>query len=135
MTWLPVIDVSIYLADPNSEQAKQECKKAAEALHFYSALAIKDGRVSFEHNNKFLNTMEDYFAQSEQDKFQDVKPELSFQVGATPENQEIPSCGSKSDCLEFISNLTQESKPLPFDQPDPKWRFFHRIGRIFMILR
>ena len=125
---LPVIDLSIYLKDPNSQQAHLECLKAAKALESYSALSIRDPRVSESQNSDFLDLLEDYFNQSEDDKMKDARPELFYQVGATPANTELPRCGRDEKCLKYVDSLNEQDKPLDFNQKDPKWRFFWRIG-------
>jgi len=72
--------------------------------------------------------MEDYFAQPKEAKMQDCHPELHYQVGATPSHVELPICKSDMECNERIATLDKENKPLPITGPDPKWRFFWRIG-------
>ncbi|KAJ3111438.1 hypothetical protein HDU96_005698 [Phlyctochytrium bullatum] len=127
---LPVVDITPFLKDPTSAEAIAECKKAAETLEKYSALCIKDPRVSEDKNSEFLDLMEDYFAQPLEDKLVDTRPELGYQVGATPELTEVPRCGRDDDCLERVSKMPETEKPLDFNGPDPKWRFFWRIGSV-----
>ncbi|KAI8928915.1 hypothetical protein BC831DRAFT_446344 [Entophlyctis helioformis] len=125
---LPSINLVPFLADPTSEAAIAECKKAAEAIKTYSAFAVLDPRVSEAENSSFLDTLEDYFGQDDDVKRQDCRPEVHYQVGATPENTEEPRCGRDDDCLELVSKMTAEDKPYDFSQPDKKWRFFWRMG-------
>lgn len=125
---LPIIDLAIYLKDPNSDGAKAECKKAAKALLDYSALAVRDPNCTEQENSSFLDLMEDYFSQSTELKLKDSRPEYSFQVGCTPAHKEVPKCGNDANCLEMVENMKPENKPGNFNEPDPKWRFFHRIG-------
>ncbi|KAJ3226717.1 hypothetical protein HK099_004327 [Clydaea vesicula] len=125
---LPIISLATYMENPDSEDAKKECKKAAEALVKYSALAVKDPRVSEEDNSRFLNLIEDYFNQPEEVKLEDVRAEYSYQVGPTPGNTEIPKCGNDTGCLEMVAKMQEKDKPLDFNGKDPKWRFFWRIG-------
>ncbi|KAI9095775.1 hypothetical protein DFS34DRAFT_162159 [Phlyctochytrium arcticum] len=125
---LPIIDFEPYLADPTSEAAREECRKAAEAIETYSALAVRDPRVLESHQKTFLDTMEDYFAQSHEAKLPDARPELGYQVGVTPENTEKPRCGRDEACNELVKLMSPENQPLPYDGTDPKWRFFWRIG-------
>lgn len=54
----------------------------------YGAILIKDSRASETVNSTFLDTLEDYFAQSEAEIVKDTRPEVHFQVGATLENTE-----------------------------------------------
>ena len=47
-------------------------------------------RVTFELNNEFLNMFEDYFARSREEKMKQVRPDLAYQIGATPDHKETP---------------------------------------------
>ncbi|KAI8905922.1 hypothetical protein EDD86DRAFT_193620 [Gorgonomyces haynaldii] len=125
---LPVIDLTPFLENPDSEASREECRKAAEAMKTYSAFAVRDPRVTEEENSQFLDTLEDYFGQDDQVKLNDIRPDLSYQVGTTPECVELPRCGRDDKCIELVAKLTPENKPFAFDKPDPKWRFFWRIG-------
>ncbi|KAJ3205332.1 hypothetical protein HDU67_008917, partial [Dinochytrium kinnereticum] len=123
---LPVIDIAAFLKDPTSAEAIAECKRAAETLEKYSALCIRDPRVSEEYNGKFLDLMEDYFNQELEEKLVDTRPDVGYQVGATPELTEVPRCGRDDDCLERVEKMPENEKPLDFNGPDPKWRYHHR---------
>lgn len=125
---LPVISIDEYLKNPNSEEAKIEIKKMEHAVKTYSAFAIKDTRVTEQQNSEFLDMMEDYFDQETELKLEDSRPELHYQVGATPGLTELPRCGRDDDCIELVSKMLDENKPFEFDSPDPKWRFFWRLG-------
>ena len=70
----------------------------------------------------------DYFAQSEEAKLLDVRKELSYQVGATPSMVEVPICKADAECVARINELADENRPQPIKGPDPKWRFFWRVG-------
>jgi hypothetical protein len=83
---LPVIDLDVFLADPASPAAHAECAKAAEALITHGALILHDSRVSEDDNSRFLDLLEDYFAQPEPTLRADERPELGYQVGVTLEN-------------------------------------------------
>lgn len=120
---LPVVNLSPFLTDPSSDQALSECKKAAEAFIKFSACSILDERVTEEDNSKFLNLLEDYFDQPRNVKMLDVRPELAYQVGVTPDHTEMPRCGRDLKCMEYIQSLEKDDQPNPFDQKDPKWRF------------
>lgn len=117
---LPIIDFN--------DRSVEQCVKAQEALHKYGALLIRDPRVTEEHNEKFLSMMERYFDQSTELKMKDVRPEFSYQVGATPELTETPKCAFDADCLEVIEKLSDDNKPHIPTSADPKWRYFWRIG-------
>lgn len=95
---LPIVDLDVFLASPDSEASAKECKKvrdflnttpgspdysrnqAADALITYGALLLHDSRVSEEDNNTFLDLIEDYFAQPEELLKKDERPELGYQV-------------------------------------------------------
>lgn len=111
-----------------SEEARQACQALATSLLETGIVILRDARVTDEQNNGFLDMMEDYFAQPKEAKMQDCHPELHYQVGATPSHVELPICKSDMECNERIATLDKENKPLPITGPDPKWRFFWRIG-------
>jgi len=69
--------------------------------------------------------MEKYYDLSHEQKLKDVRPELSYQLGATPEFTEVPR-----DHLEKIKDLgsSQSNAPHIPQGADPKWRYFWRIG-------
>ena len=127
-TELPVINLTPFLHDPQSNEALAECAKAAKAMSEYSCLSVLDPRVTETMNSNFLNLLEDYFEQPDAVKALDARPELSFQVGATPANTELPRCGRDPKCLAVVEALSDEDKPSDLNQKDPKWRFFWRVG-------
>eukprot|EP01117_Protostelium_nocturnum_P005102 TRINITY_DN1851_c0_g1_i1.p1 TRINITY_DN1851_c0_g1~~TRINITY_DN1851_c0_g1_i1.p1 ORF type:complete len:347 (-),score=141.26 TRINITY_DN1851_c0_g1_i1:69-1109(-) len=120
---LAPVDLSAYLADPKSEQAIQDCKRVAEILKQTSCLVLKDPRVSESENSKFIDMMEKYYELPLEEKMKDVRAELSYQVGATPEFTEVPR-----DHAEKIAKLKDPHDAQPPKGADPKWRFFWRIG-------
>ncbi|KAH7308678.1 hypothetical protein B0I35DRAFT_99830 [Stachybotrys elegans] len=127
---LPVIDLDVYLNQPRDSPAVQaECEKAAQALITYGALVLHDSRVSEDDNSTFLDLLEDYFAQPEADLRRDERPELSYQIGVTLENTEKPKCAVDEPCLDVISRLQPDQRPLDISahSPDPKCRFFWRM--------
>ena len=129
---LPAIDLDAYLSssDPSSDPAVlAECRKAAQSLITYGALVLHDSRVSENENTTFLDLLEDYFAQPEEDLRRDERPELSYQIGVTLENTEKPKCAVDEPCLDVIKRLHPSQRPLDIGghQPDPKCRFFWRM--------
>lgn len=128
---LPVVDVDLFLADPSSPAALAEANKCANAMIRYGAILIKDSRASETVNSTFLDTLEDYFAQSEAEIVKDTRPEVHFQVGATLENTEQPKCYSSADCQALIRALDPAERPLDLEggKADPKQRFFRRLGK------
>lgn len=124
---LPVIDLDVFLHQPRDSVAVQaECEKAANALITYGALVLHDSRVSEQDNETFLDILEDYFAQPEEDLKKDERPELSYQIGVTLENTEKPKCAVDEPCLNVIQRLAPSERPLDImaHSPDPKCRFF-----------
>ncbi|RKO95648.1 hypothetical protein CAUPRSCDRAFT_2547, partial [Caulochytrium protostelioides] len=100
---LPVIDLAVWLTDPTSAASMAECRKAAQALETYSAFALRDPRVREEDNARFLDMMEDYFAQPTAAKQRDARPEYGYQVGVTPELTEVPRCGRDAACQQHVA--------------------------------
>lgn len=127
---LPIIDLDVFLREPRgSREVQDECKRAANALTTYGALVLRDSRVSEEENSTFLDLLEDYFAQPEEDLKKDERPELSYQIGVTLENTEKPKCAVDEPCLRIIQRLEPAERPLDITahDPDPKCRFFWRM--------
>ncbi|KAH9178798.1 Clavaminate synthase-like protein [Lactarius sanguifluus] len=145
---LPIIDLDIYRSQsldspgrggrvqqgiylPSDSLITLICfRQAAEALITYGALLLRDSRVSEDDNATFLDLLEDYFSQSISDLQKDERPEVGYQVGVTLENTEKPKCAVDEPCLSVISRLEPDQRPLDITahQPDPKCRFFWRMG-------
>ena len=102
---------------------KEECQKVANSFHTYGIIIVRDGRVTETDNSTFLNTMEKYFQQTKEKKDKDIRPDLFYQVGATPSLTEKP----KNHCDKIIPGI---DRPVTLCPPskDAKWRFFWRIG-------
>lgn len=81
-------------------------------------------RASEEDNATFLNMMERYFEQT--DFATDARPNLSYQVGVTPELIERP----RNHC-QRVAKLELAHQPVTLCPPelDKKSRFFWRIGQ------
>ncbi|KAL1843525.1 hypothetical protein VTJ49DRAFT_1118 [Mycothermus thermophilus] len=127
---LPIIDLDVFLQQPrDSEALKAECARAADALITYGALVLHDSRVSMSDNDTFLDLLEDYFAQPEEDLKKDERPEFAYQIGVTLENTEKPKCAVDEPCLRVIERLAPSERPLDISghEPDPKCRFFWRM--------
>ncbi|KAF9567020.1 Clavaminate synthase-like protein [Agrocybe pediades] len=130
---LPVIDLDVFLAGPaGSEAVIAECKKAADALITYGALVLHDSRVLKEDNETFLDLMEDYFNQPQEELKKDERPELHYQIGVTLDNTEKPKCAADEPCLRIIEALEPSERPLDITahSPDPKCRFFWKMNDI-----
>ncbi|KAF8506789.1 Clavaminate synthase-like protein [Russula emetica] len=128
---LPIIDFDIFRSQPlDSPEVTAECIKAADALKTYGALLLQDSRVSEDDNATFLDLLEDYFSQPLSELKKDERPEVGYQVGVTLENTEKPKCAVDEPCLRVIARLDPGQRPLDITahQPDPKCRFFWRMG-------
>jgi len=86
--------------------------------------------VSEDDNATFLDLLEDYFSQPLSELKKDERPEVGYQVGVTLENTEKPKCAVDEPCLRVIARLDPGQRPLDITahQPDPKCRFFWRMG-------
>jgi isopenicillin N synthase-like dioxygenase len=126
---LPVVDLAPHLRRHESPAfaaaAVEEAKKAADGLHRYGLLVVRDPRASAEDNDRFLDMLERYFEQPEDAKLADVRKEYYYQVGTTPSRTELP----RNHC-ERMRAYKEADAPLSLCPPekDPKWRFFWRIG-------
>lgn len=126
-----VIDLSHFLdSRPGFED---DCRKICSSLHEFGVVVVKDPRVAFDENDRFLDMMEKYYEQPDEIKEKDVFPKYFYQVGATPEGIEI----ARDHCAKIEEQFSgQESKQNSPDMPvtqcppgaDPKWRYFWRIG-------
>jgi len=93
---------------------------------------VRDPRVDSRHNARFLDVMEAYFSQPVEQKMKDARPHLHYQVGITPEGIERPRCLNDPAIRGIISALGEDdggrNAPRPPHGPDPKWRYFWRLG-------
>ena len=89
---------------------------------------MRDPRVTEADNDEFLDLLEEYFSQPAELKAEDARPELSYQVGATPEGVEVPRCMADPSCLKEIANMPPEHRATVPPGADPKWRFMWRVG-------
>ncbi|GAA5867207.1 hypothetical protein JCM3774_002374 [Rhodotorula dairenensis] len=128
---LPVVDLDVYRQTEDASLAAAEARKTAEALIEYGALIVRDSQVSEQANERFLDVMEDYFAQPQEALEHDLRPEVHYQVGVTLENTEKPKCHSSESCRAVIAALEPEERPLDLEggHADPKCRFFYRMGK------
>jgi isopenicillin N synthase-like dioxygenase len=116
---VPIVDLAPFMADPSSPAARAEIEKVARGLVDYGCLVIKDPRVDESHNDTFVDMLEKYFALS--DAKRDARPEISFQVGVTPERTEVP----RNHCAK-AAELAEGHQPVSLCPPEPdlKMRFF-----------
>jgi isopenicillin N synthase-like dioxygenase len=126
---VPVIDISAWvLGERDSAAVKAACLSVAESLRETGALVVRDPRVSEADNAAFLDMVERYFAQPREAKMKDVRAELSYQVGATPDLVELPLCAVDADCAQEVAAQPLEHRATMPTGPDPKWRYMWRIG-------
>lgn len=104
------------------------CRAMAESIHRTGVLVVRDPRVSAEDNATFQTLMQRYYSQPEELLLPDARPDLFYQVGVTPDLKETALCATDTDCHDMIEQLSPEDRPLLPTGPDPKWRFFWRVG-------
>lgn len=117
------VDISAFVAGRDDVES---CKRIASSLREFGAVLVRDPRVGAGDSARFLDMMERYFARPREEKLKDARPELFYQVGATPNGVERPRDNSRiADTLgpsdRPVSNPSARLK-------DPKWRFFWRCG-------
>lgn len=121
MKEIPIVDIAGFL---KGQPSPEECKQVAYALEEYGTLIIRDPRVSEEQNARFLDMMEQYYGQPEEVKAKDMRPEIHYQLGVTPEYTE-----KARDHRALIEReIPKDALPHIPTGPDAKCRFFWRIG-------
>jgi hypothetical protein len=137
LTPLLLADESLLLRDPAALAAS---KQIAASLVATGCVLVRDPRVSERDNSRFLDLLERYFEQPEDSKKRDARPELHYQVGATPEGIERPSLlredsTSAARARRLVERIKREREtdsdshlPTWPRGADPKWRFFWRVG-------
>lgn len=125
---IPIVDAIIYMN--NSEGWEDECKKVAYSFHKFGIVKFRDPRVNEEDNDEYIDMVEKYFAEVSQkfyrgEELKDVRPDLCYQTGATPEGKE-----RARNHQELLDSLKGSNKPMSVSPPvvDAKWRFFWKIG-------
>ena len=129
MADLPVIDLAELLAlpagAPPTPSILAAAAAAADALHRFGLLIVRDPRASEAANDAFLDMMEAYFAQEEAAKLADVRADMYYQVGTTPSRVELP----RDHCARMRAFVAAAKPPsLCPPEKDPQWRFFCRLG-------
>lgn len=79
---LAVISIDEYRAASvaDAARAREEAQKLAEALILTGAVVVRDSRATKETNDRFLDLLEDYFAQPDEVLRKDERPEVGYQV-------------------------------------------------------
>lgn len=117
---LPVFDLGVFLSDPGSPEAARLCTALADCLRLSSALVVRDPRVDTSDNDGFLSLMERYFSQPTEAKLADVRADLAYQVGATPEGVEKPRCLRDPAILAHAASLAPADRPTTPTRADVK---------------
>ena len=127
---IPVIELSKWLnrSSDDSAEVQELAQQVARCFEQTGVLIVRDPRVSESDNNTFVDLMEKYYNQPDEVKLKDARPELHYQVGATPENTEVPRCRFDPRCEGIFAAQAPENKAHKIVGADPKWRFFWRIG-------
>jgi len=128
---LPVIDLTDFIDNKTGDL--KHCQELIDGLKKYGCLAVKDPRVNESYNEKFIDNMERYFESrgleySETGTHDDIKPEFSYQVGATPELKETARNHALTIKDRFRNALPDTPQPPP---PNGLWRFFWRVGEVY----
>ncbi|XP_012574283.1 uncharacterized protein [Cicer arietinum] len=114
---LDPVDLSLYLdvcsfgIGTRSYEFTRDCTHISGNLKEFGVAVVRDPRLKASDYDCFLDTMECYF------KTLPDNPHLQHEVGVTPERTEVPR-----------SSLYEEHRPLTRVGPDPKWRYFWKIG-------
>lgn len=88
-TTLPVVNLSHFLNSPASPEAVKESKHLSEALYNTGSVLVKDPRVHYDDNSKFLDLFEKYFASRSEMKAKglpipEMFPKNGYKTGLTP---------------------------------------------------
>ena len=123
-----------YLSNPDptsiSSSLLSDCSRVSNSFHHTGVLVIRDPRVNENENWSFINMLEQYYLRASSQFYSsqlvpEIKPELHYQVGATPEKVEK----ARNHCNR-MQNLPESERPTSECPPraDDKWRYFWRIG-------
>jgi isopenicillin N synthase-like dioxygenase len=121
----PIVDISPHLEA--TEQAREACKRVADALAEYGQVIFRDDRVNFLAGHGFIEDMQKFFAKPTSIKELCRMPQCSHQTGWTPADAELPGAANgEKDAI--IAALAPEHRPTPVTGPDKKERFMTPIG-------
>ena len=121
------VDLAPFLADGASPEALAVCAEVARSLRETGIVLLRDPCVSAAASSAFLDMLEDYFAQDDALKLADERLGLHYQVGTTREGVEVPLQWSAA-CVAQIAAMPVQHRPSNVTGPDPKWRYFWRVG-------
>uniref|UniRef100_A0A7S0TA44 Isopenicillin N synthase-like Fe(2+) 2OG dioxygenase domain-containing protein n=1 Tax=Erythrolobus madagascarensis TaxID=708628 RepID=A0A7S0TA44_9RHOD len=125
---IPVVDVSEHVFERISgddvthhvsDRVVETCaREIARAFEEYGAVVVRDERVSEQENDAFVRLLQRYFVQPREIKMQDVRREISYQRGTTPDHVE-----RARDHADTAKRLGQQHQPTQArSRADPKWR-------------
>lgn len=108
----PVIEFQTFFDGPENPNWESECKKVAYSFHKFGICVVRDPRVNHEDNDSYIDMVERYFEHVGEkfyngEELVDMRPELSFQTGVTPESME-----KARDHQTIAEGLPEEDKPL-----------------------
>ena len=126
----PIIDMQAFFDKEGNPNWEKECQKVAYSFHKFGICIVRDPRVNHQDNDSYIDMVERYFESVSAEYYAggdlaDVRPELSYQTGITPESME-----KARDHQVLADSLAEEDKPLTMypQDFDAKWRFFWPIG-------
>lgn len=79
MDKVAIVDLTQFLKDDTS--ATDLCKEVVRSFRETGILIIKDPRLDYNDNEKFIDMMEKYYDQPDEVKAKDARPKVMFQVG------------------------------------------------------
>jgi len=127
---LPVINLDAWLHDSGDAAGKDAlCKQVAELLKETGCLVVRDPRVDTNDNDTFLDMMERYYERGAEEKLAETRPELSYQVGYTPEGAEVPRVVQDKQMQAAIAAQPESDKAVMPTGPDIKCRYMWPLRR------
>lgn len=126
---LPIIDLRPHLFGASPREQQRQEKKLRNALKRYSAVLVRDPRVSQKDNARYLDLLERYFAQSPKALKEDERPDLDFQRGVSPPFSERPNVHHIRAFAERMPARHRPHVPPEGWRGDARYRFFRGLGR------
>ena len=108
----PIIEMQAFFERESNPNWQLECRKVAYSFHKFGICIVRDPRVAHEENDSYIDMVERYFEAISEDYYAggqlaDSRPELSYQVGVTPESME-----KARDYEEIANGLPEVDKPM-----------------------
>jgi hypothetical protein len=117
--------MSRYYCQP-TEVRRDELAQQAHASR--SSELVNPSRLNLTHDAAHAPVRPAPRCNGEQVLMEDARPEVFYQVGVTPENTETALLAHDRALQQQVSTMPPEHRPLQPSVPDPKWRFFWRMG-------